>query len=150
MTHLVRFQIQLGAGIFEHLEVCIFLAFLHRQKKSLTLGSEIMCHVTLNSHLTLGKKPFKDKLQPSSSMAVPAASRTQTLKKTRLEKTAKKRRRVSSSSDNSEYEDESDSYDSSVEDMNIDEEVVKSNKTSIKRLLPSNKLSVVVHNEGMD
>jgi len=95
-----------------------------------------------------GKKPFKDKLQPSSSMAVPAASRTQTLKKTRLEKTAKKRRRVSSSSDNSEYEDESDSYDSSDEDMNIDEEVVKSNKTSIKRLLPSNKLSVVVHNEG--
>ena len=33
MNHLVRFQIQLGAGIFKHLEVCIFLAFLHRQKK---------------------------------------------------------------------------------------------------------------------
>ena len=36
-----------GAGIFEHLEICIFLTFLHRQKKLLTLGSEIMCHVTL-------------------------------------------------------------------------------------------------------
>ena len=32
--HLVRFQIQLGAGISEHLEVCIFLALLHRQKKN--------------------------------------------------------------------------------------------------------------------
>ena len=33
MTHLARFQIQLGAGIFKHLEICLFLAFLHRQKK---------------------------------------------------------------------------------------------------------------------
>ena len=60
MTHLVRFQIQLGAGIFEHLEVCIFLAFLHSQKKSLTLGSEIMCHVALRfigaKAVALGKK----------------------------------------------------------------------------------------------
>ena len=47
MTHHVRFKIQLGAGIFEYVEVCICLAFLHRQKKSLTLGSEIMCHVML-------------------------------------------------------------------------------------------------------
>ena len=139
-----------GPAFLSILKFAYFWHFYIGKKKSLTLGSEIMCHVTLNSHLTLGKKPFKDKLQPSSSMAVPAASRTQTLKKTRLEKTAKKRRRVSSSSDNSEYEDESDSYDSSDEDMNVDEEVVKSNKTSIKRLLPSNKLSVVVHNEGMD
>ena len=52
MTHLVRFQIQLGASIFAHLEVCIFLAFLHRQKKKLlTLGSEIMCHDTLTVSL---------------------------------------------------------------------------------------------------
>ena len=49
MTHLVRFQIQLGASIFEHLEVCIFLAFLHRQKKSLTLWSDIICHVKLRA-----------------------------------------------------------------------------------------------------
>ena len=47
MTHLVRFQIKLGAGIFEHLEVCIFVPFLHRQKKSMSLGSEIMCHIML-------------------------------------------------------------------------------------------------------
>ena len=69
MTHLVRFQIQLRAGIFEHLEVCIFLAFLHWQKKSLTLGSEIMCHVTLmvNYHYlndedmdVAGKKNFTE------------------------------------------------------------------------------------------
>ena len=27
MKHQVRFQIQLGGGLFDHVEVCIFLAF---------------------------------------------------------------------------------------------------------------------------
>ena len=27
MNHQVRFQIQLGGGLFDHVEVCIFLAF---------------------------------------------------------------------------------------------------------------------------
>jgi len=97
-----------------------------------------------------GKKPFKDKLQPSSSLAVASASRTQSpSKKTKLEKTAKKRRHVSSSSDDSEYE-ESESYDSDEEDMDVEDKVSRSNKSSVKRLLPSNKLSVVVHTEGKE
>merc|ERR1711962_1992477 len=97
-----------------------------------------------------GKKPFKDKLQPSSSLAVATASRTQTTsKKTKPEKTGRKRRHVSSSSDDAEYDESETSYDSD-EEMEIEDRNFKSNKSSVKRLLPSNKLSVVVHNEGKE
>merc|ERR1711962_1588012 len=97
-----------------------------------------------------GKKPFKDKLQPSSSLAAATASRTQTTSnKTKSEKTGRKRRHGSSSSDDAEYDDSETSYDSD-EDMEIKDRNFKSNKSSVKRLLPSNKLSVVVHNDGKE
>ena len=44
MTHLVRLKFQLGGGVFEHNENCIFFI---GKKKSQSLGSEIMCHCTL-------------------------------------------------------------------------------------------------------
>ena len=44
MTHLVRLQIQLGGGVFEHLQNCIFYI---GKNKSQMLGSEIMCHCAL-------------------------------------------------------------------------------------------------------
>ena len=48
MTHLVRLKIQLGGGVFEHIENCIFFI---GKKKSQSLGSEIMCHGTLSAKL---------------------------------------------------------------------------------------------------
>ena len=107
----------------------------------------------------LGKKPFKDKLQPSSTLAAATSSKTQTTsKKAKLDKASRKRRHVSSSSDYSE--DESGSYDTSDEEDAASEAKdkmsrPKSKSTSVKRLLPaasgpgfSNKLSVSVQTEG--
>jgi len=106
-----------------------------------------------------GKKPFKDKLQPSSSLAGATSSKTQTTsKKAKLDKASRKRRHVSSSSDYSE--DESGSYDTSDEEDAASEAKnkmsrPKSKSTAIKRLLQaasepgsSNKLSVSVQTEG--
>jgi len=106
-----------------------------------------------------GKKPFKDKLQPSSSLAAATSSKTQTTsKKAKLDKASRKRRHVSSSSDYSE--DESGSYDTSDEEDAASEAKdkmsrPKSKSTTIKRLLQaasepgsSNKLSVSVQTEG--
>jgi len=106
-----------------------------------------------------GKKPFKDKLQPSSSLAGATSSKTQTTsKKAKLDKASRKRRHVSSSSDYSE--DESGSYDTSDEEDAASEAKdkmsrPKSKSTTIKRLLQaasepgsSNKLSVSVQTEG--
>ena len=104
----------------------------------------------------LGKKPFKDKLQPSSTLAVAASSKTQTTsKKAKLDKASRKRRHVSSSSDYSE--DESGSYDTSDEEDAASEAKdkmsrPKSKSTTVKRLLhepgSSVKLSVSVQTEG--
>jgi len=106
-----------------------------------------------------GKKPFKDKLQQSSTLAAATSSKTQTTsKKAKLEKTSRKRRHVSSSSDYSE--DESGSYDTSDEEGAASEAKEKMSKpksksTTVKRLLQaasepgsSNKLSVSVQTEG--
>merc|ERR1711971_757227 len=106
-----------------------------------------------------GKKPFKDKLQPSSTLAGATSSKTQTTsKKAKLDKASRKRRHVSSSSDYSE--DESGSYDTSDEEDAASEAKnkmsrPKSKSTTIKRLLQaasepgsSNKLSVSVQTEG--
>ena len=107
----------------------------------------------------LGKKPFKDKLQQSSTLAAATSSKTQTTsKKAKLDKASRKRRHVSSSSDYSE--DESGSYDTSDEEDAASEAKdkmsrPKSKSTTIKRLLQaasepgsSNKLSVSVQTEG--
>lgn len=103
-----------------------------------------------------GKKPFKDKLQPSSTLAAATSSKTQTTsKKAKLDKASRKRRHVSSSSDYSE--DESGSYDTSDEEDAASEAKEKmsrpkSKSTTVKRLLhepgSSVKLSVSVQTEG--
>ena len=135
------------------------LCYISSPKRKTSLIDALLDILTYTFCKLLGKKPFKDKLQPSSSLAGATSSKTQTTsKKAKLDKASRKRRHVSSSSDYSE--DESGSYDTSDEEDAASEakdkmSKPKSKSTTIKRLLQaasepgsSNKLSVSVQTEG--